>query len=142
MKIYNGIQFIKSGIRRIFNKSHIGSNADQDLNLLSAMCVETHILTASNGGKYWYYFPNTMENVDVAQYLLERNGVVPTFRMSRYMAGFSRRRPAFRLSQSYLLRHPEINEFVKKIKERDYRMVNDANLELQILNIRNQMRQK
>lgn len=142
MKIFNGIQVIKSGIRRAFVKSNVGNNAEQDVKLLSAMCAETHMLTVSSGGQYWYYFPDKVENADVVQYLLERNGVVPTFRMSRYLAGFRNRRPAFRLSHSYLLRHPELYKFVEKIKERNYAMINDVNLQQQLTAVRNQMRQK
>ena len=142
MKLFNGIQVIKYGIRRAFNRARVGDTAPQDIKLLSAICADVHVMTASNGGTYWYYFPNNIEDVEVAQYLMERNGVVPTFRMSHYLAGWGDYRPAFRLSQSYLLRHPEQNNFVKQIEERNYSSIEDANLQQQILNLRNQMRQK
>ncbi|GEM_PF-4555877 len=142
MKLFNGIQVIKYGIRRAFNRARVGDSAPQDIKLLSAMCAEVHVMTTGNGDEYWYYFPDNIEDAKVAQYLMERNGVVPTFRMSRYLAGWGNRRPAFRLSQSYLLRHPEQNNFVKQIEERNYSSIEDANLQQQILNLRNQMRQK
>ena len=142
MKLFNGIQVIKYGIRRAFNRARVGDTAPQDIKLLSAICDEVHVLCAGNGDEYWYYFPDNVEDAKVAQYLMERNGVVPTFRMSRYLAGWGNRRPAFRLSQSYLLRHPEQNNFVKQIEERGARSIEDANLQQQILNLRNQMRQK
>lgn len=142
MKLFNGIQVIKYGIRRAFNRARVGDTAPQDIKLLSAMCAAAHVMTAGNGDEYWYYFPDNIEDAKVAQYLMERNGVVPTFRMSRYLAGWGNRRPAFRLSQSYLLRHPEQNNFVKQIEERNYSSIEDANLQQQILNLRNQMRQK
>lgn len=142
MKLFNGIQVIKYGIRRVFNRACVGDTAPQDIKLLSAMCAAVHVMTTGNGDEYWYYFPDNIEDAKVAQYLMERNGVVPTFRMSRYLAGWGNRRPAFRLSQSYLLRHPEQNRFVKQIEERNHSLIEDANLQQQILNLRNQMRQK
>lgn len=142
MELFNGIQVIKCGIRRVLNRARVGDTASQDIKLLSAMCAEVHVLIAGNGGKYWYYFPDKIENVDVAQYLMARNGVVPTLRMSRYFAGWGNRRPALRLSQSYLLQHPEQNAFVKQIEESDSRTIGDANLQQQLLIIRNQIHQK
>lgn len=142
MNLFNGIQVIKCGIRRMFNRAHVGDTAQQDIKLLSAMCEEAHVLIANNGGLYWYYFPADVKNVEVAQYLMARNGVVPTFRMSRNFAGWLNRRPAFRLSVPYLLNHPEQNKFVKQIQEGDYQMMHDADLQQQILLIRNQIHQK
>lgn len=142
MKLFNRIQVIKYGIRRAFNRARVGDTAPQDIKLLSAICADVHVMTASNGGTYWYYFPNNIEDVEVAQYLMERNGVVPTFRMSHYLAGWGNRRPAFRLSRSYLLRHPKLNEFVKKIEEAKYTIRTDADVQNKIVAIRNQLNQR
>ena len=126
----------------MLNNHRIGPEAEEDVKLLSAICDEVHVLCTCNGRKYWYYCPDKMENVCVAKYLLERNGVVPTFRMSRYLAGWGNRRPAFRLSRSYLLRHPKLNEFVKKIEEAKYTIRTDADVQNKIVAIRNQLNQR
>jgi len=127
MHLYNGYQKIKCGVRRLFVKPNVGPNAAEDAQMLSMICSETHTMAAMNRVNYWYYFVDDTDNIELARYLLKRNGVVPTFRMSRYNRLAGTRRPAFRLSVSYLAKHAEIFEFLKKI--RPQREINVKNME-------------
>lgn len=138
MVIFNAIQIFKSSIRRIFVKKGVGDTAQNDIELLSAMCEKSDFMRASNGGIYWYYLTWDVEDLPVAEYLLNRNGIVPEFRMSRYRSVCGESQPLLRLSQSYLLKHSELYNFVKQVKVSS----EDASIRQQILNIRNQMRQK
>ncbi len=139
MRLFNLVQRVKYSLRRAFYKPVVGITPNMDVKMLSEMCEEVHVFRATDGGLYWYYFPASAENMSVIEYLLNRNGVMPTFRMSRNFAGFGNFRPAFRLSQKYLVRHPVVNDFVAKIQERSIYNDEAAVIQQQIEKIRNQM---
>ena len=116
MHLKNTIEIVRAGWRRHFGKVPVANMPEGDAKMLSAMCAETVTMTASNGRTYWYFFPLGAADNEIVRYLMERNGVVPTFRMSRYGRYNGDRRAAFRISEDYLLQHPHILNFVEKIR--------------------------
>lgn len=79
MKFFESIKnYFKS------EKNEIFCNSEEDAKILSAIGRESIYLKASNGRYYYYYFPQSEASVDIAKYLLNRNGVMVKKHKSRY----------------------------------------------------------
>lgn len=111
----NGLEAVKGAWRRHFVTVPAGNTPAEDARLLAAMCAESRTMVASDGYRYWYYFPMVPADGDVIRHLMERNGITPTFRLSKYGMFGSGRRAAFRVSHSYLLNSGGCLDFVKSI---------------------------
>lgn len=59
-------------------------NPVKDAELLSALGRESVFITASDSKEYYYYFPIDSKDVNIAKYLLRRNGVPVRVHVSTY----------------------------------------------------------
>ena len=65
------------------------ANPVEDVKILSAIGREALFLTARNGKNYFYYFPDTENNLSLAKYLLVRNGVPAKSHITTYHYQFN-----------------------------------------------------
>ena len=135
----NTYSAMRSAFRRNFCSNPVtSSDPQQDIKLLANIARFSCYMRAQNGNVYWYYVPKNSLDIDVAKYLFERNGVIPTFRNSRY-GDYNKRNPVLRMKQSYVQNNKRVSKFMESIKQCGNMKQTPQEIELMILKIRSQM---
>lgn len=88
------------------------ANPSQDAKILSALGKEAVYLTASNGRGYLYYFPYKQKDINIAQYLMRRNGVGAYKHMTTYHYV---REQVLRVPVGVIKANPNIKKFLDDI---------------------------
>lgn len=140
-KVANMLETVRGWFGRSPIGAQVGADAQNDMHLLYALSEETGFIRARNGKDYWYYFLYDAKNMDVARYLLKRNGVNTRVHWSRYLAYNGSPRPALRVRTSYILANPAVEDFVRSVGGVAERYNRDQVNE-KILAVRAQMSQK
>lgn len=105
---------IIESIRNYFAPAYSNKYANpiEDAKLLSAIGGEGEFICARNGKSYFYYAPYDARNMDVAQYLLRRNGVRASRHFSKY---YCPPETVLRAPRREIEKRPETKHFVESI---------------------------
>ncbi len=104
-----------------------------DAKMLSALGKSSMYIKASNGHTYYYFFPEHADNLRVAKYLFNRNGVQIKAHTSGYYCG---RDAALRILQKNVKANKRAEKFIGSIN-----VANDSfeNMEQRLALIKRQM---
>lgn len=80
--------------------------------MLSLMGLDARFLRARNGRTYFYYCPLNEQNMDVAIFLMTRNGLKPFIHNSHY---YYTTRQILRIPRRNIVGNPERMNFIKSI---------------------------
>lgn len=104
-------------IKDIFHKYEISGGlskfADNDIKLLSFLSVDSFFLKAKNGRQYFYYRLADNDNIDLATFLMARNGLKAKVHKSYY---FYSPLTVLRVRSKSFLKNADLRMFVKSIK--------------------------
>ncbi len=112
--LFSGVAFIKDALRSSKCVDVKNPDAEQDIELLAAMCAQAMYLYSRNGLYYWYYFLRSKDNVDVAQFLLQRNGIFAEPHKTRYMGA---RNLVLRVPYRAFSKSPVHHEFLNSVND-------------------------
>lgn len=137
MNIYKGIEYIKD----FFSGKKVSNTPnpfkEEDIDLLVEMRIDARYLKAKNGIRYFYYRINDDYNIDVAKFLMQRNGLNARTHKSSY---YTWKPTILRIPKREIDKSKEKKEFIEKISYTSKTMGKD--IEERIKSIRNQMHQK
>lgn len=137
MNIYKGIEYIKNFFSKTNSIKKPNPFEKEDIELLVDMRMEARFLTASNGCRYFYYVLSNEKNIDVAKFVMKRNGLNPSVHKTYYYAWKPKilRIPAEKIEES-----KENKEFLEKVSYG--KKSEELNIDLRVENIRKQMKQR
>ncbi len=138
--LYSGVEYIKDFFKPVIVNMASNPDADSDMDLLAAMSVQALYLTSMDGKLYWYYFLRQRENIDVARFILARNGINARTHKSRY---FGQREMVLRVRARKLDGFPRQKAFLDKVNSLYFNPnggMNDMVRESMIANIRQKMK--
>lgn len=135
MNLYKGVEYIKNIFSQ--NVSCPGKDSVRDAETLSFIGADARFLRARNGCVYFYYCPLNVADLEVAKFLLARNGIRASVHNSRF---YYRVRPILRAPRRRIAGNPERMNFVKSIDVTNNKSVPD--FESRMREIQNQMQQR
>ena len=135
MNLYKSIEIIKDFFTP--RNKNVNLGAAEDIKILSKLADKAEYMRARNGVVYFYYVPSNEKDIDIAKFLMVRNGLKPHVHKSRYSYA-----PVMvlRILHSDIRKSPSRRLFVRSIKPKLH--VNIQDYDSVIQSIRNQMHEK